>query len=142
MVEQISVFLENRSGRLAEVTKTLREQSIDIRALHIADTAEYGILRMIVDDPVKALATLSAAGFAVSSTAVIALAVEDRPGTLDDALETLSAAGIGVEYLYAFVGRASSEAVVVVRVENPEAAVSALTEASIRVLSAREVYGI
>ena len=101
LVKQISVFLENKSGRLAEVTRTLKEKQIDIRALYIADTTEYGILRMIVDKPEQALEVLSAAGFTVSSTHVIAIAVADQPGTLDDALEILSGGSISVE-----IGRA------------------------------------
>jgi len=142
LVRQISVFLENKSGRLAEVTRQLREHQIDIRALYIADTTEYGILRMIVDRPEDALRVLSENGFTVSSTNVIAVAIADQPGMLDQALETLSDGGISVEYLYAYVGRASSDAVVVVRVENPDLALSRLQEAGIRVLTSKEVYGI
>ncbi len=142
VVSQISVFLENKYGRLADVTRTLRAASVDIRALYIADTTEYGILRMIVDDPARAMDTLRSAGFTVSTTKVLAIAVEDRPGTLDDVLEILSANEISVEYLYAFVGRSSADAIVVIRVENPEVASGILSGAGIRVLSSREVYGI
>ncbi len=141
LVKQISVFLENKSGRLAEVTRTLKEHSIDIRALYIADTTEYGILRMIVDQPDKAQEILSGAGFTVSSTHVIAIAIADHPGTLDDALETLSSGSISVDYLYAFVGRASDDAIVIIRVENPQLALEKLEQAQIRVLDSREVYG-
>lgn len=142
LVKQISVFLENKSGRLAEVTRRLHEHQIDIRALYIADTTEYGILRMIVDQPEEALRVLSESGFTVSSTNVIAIAVADQPGTLDQALKTLSDVGISVEYLYAYVGRASTDAVVVMRVENPDMALAKLKDAGIRVLSTKEVYGI
>ena len=142
LVKQISVFLENKSGRLAEVTRRLHEHQIDIRALYIADTTEYGILRMIVDQPEEALRVLSESGFTVSSTNVIAIAVADQPGTLDQALKTLSDGGISVEYLYAYVGRASTDAVVVMRVENPDMALAKLKDAGIRVLSTKEVYGI
>lgn len=142
LVKQISVFLENKSGRLAEVTRTLREKSIDIRALYIADTTEYGILRMIVDKPEDAQAVLAESGFTVNSTNVIAIAVPDRPGTLDDALEILSDSNISVDYLYAYVGRASSDAIVIIRVENPQLALDKLEQTGIRVLSTREVYGI
>jgi hypothetical protein len=141
LVKQISVFLENKSGRLAEVTRTLRARGIDIRALYIADTTEYGILRMIVDKPDQALETLSTSGFTVSSTNVIAIAVPDKPGTLDNALEILSDNGISVDYLYAFVGRSSSDAIVVIRVEKPETALEKLEQTGIRVLSSKEVYG-
>jgi hypothetical protein len=141
LVKQISVFLENKSGRLAEVTRTLRDKGIDIRALYIADTTEYGILRMIVDKPDAALDALNECGFTVSSTNVIAIAVPDRPGTLDFALETLSNSDISVDYLYAFVGRASADAIVVIRVENPQQALEKLEQTGIRVLSSKEVYG-
>ena len=142
LVKQISVFLENKSGRLAEVTRTLSENKIDIRALYIADTTEYGILRMIVDKPDEALKILSSAGFTVSSTNVIAITIADVPGTLDNALEVLSANKISVEYLYAFVGRASSDAIVVIRVEDPAQAVEVLTKAGIRIVQTKEVYGL
>lgn len=142
LVKQISVFLENKSGRLAEVTKTLSANKIDIRALYIADTTEYGILRMIVDKPDSALELLKKSGFTVSTTNVIAIAVEDTPGTLDNALEILSANRISVEYLYAFVGRRSSDAIVVIRVEDPETAILALEADKIRVIGSKEVYGL
>ncbi len=142
LVKQISVFLENKSGRLAEVTRTLSENKIDIRALYIADTTEYGILRMIVDKPDNALKILSDAGFTVSSTNVIAITIADVPGTLDNALEVLSTNNISVEYLYAFVGRASSDAIVVIRVEDPAQAVEVLTTAGIHIVQTKEVYGL
>jgi hypothetical protein len=142
LVRQISVFLENKSGRLAEVTRTLRDHQIDIRALYIADTTEYGILRMIVDRPEDTVRILSESGFTVNSTNVIAIAIADVPGMLDQALETLSVSGISVDYLYAYVGRASTDAVVVMRVENPDLALTKLQSANVRVLSTKEVYGI
>lgn len=141
LVKQISVFLENQSGRLAEVTRSLKEASIDIRALYVADTTEYGILRMIVDQPECALQVLAAAGFTVSSTMVVAIAVADRPGTLDAALGALSSVGISVDYLYAFVGRKSDDAVVVIRVEQPEKALDVLKSEGVRVLDSSEAYG-
>ncbi|HOO61742.1 MAG TPA: acetolactate synthase [Bacillota bacterium] len=142
LVKQINVFLENQSGRLAEVTKSLSENQIDIRALYIADTTEYGILRMILDKPDDALLALTQAGFTVSSTPVIAIAIKDVPGTLDQAIGVLSEKGLSLEYLYGYVGRSSSDAVVVIRVSDPNLAVEKLTEANIRILSSEEVYGI
>ncbi len=142
LVRQINVFLENQSGRLAEVTRTLGENDIDIRALYIADTTEYGILRMILDKPEQAVDLLTSAGFTVSSTPVIAIAIADKPGTLDHALAILSDGAISLEYLYAYVGRTSDDAVVVIRVQDPELALLKLAEADIRVLSSEEVYGI
>ncbi len=142
LVKQINVFLENQSGRLAEVTKTLGDNHIDIRALYIADTTEYGILRMILDKPEPALTILTAAGFTVSSTPVIAIAILDKPGTLDHALSILSEGSLSLEYLYAYVGRTSEDAVVVIRVQDPELALIKLEEAGIRVLTSEEVYGV
>ena len=142
LVKLINVFLENQSGRLAEVTRTLGENDIDIRALYIADTTEYGILRMILDKPDKAVEVLTASGFTVSSTPVIAIAIEDKPGTLDHALSIFSEGSLSLEYLYAYVGRTSDDAVVVIRVQDPQMALIKLEESGIRVLSSEEVYGI
>lgn len=142
LVTQISVFLENKSGRLAEVTRTLSANQIDIRALYIADTTEYGILRMIVDQPVKAQDVLTTQGFTVSATHVIAIAVKNVPGMLDEALEILCEGSISVDYLYAYVGRLEGNAIVIIRVQNPQLALEKLEKAGIRVLSTQEVYGV
>jgi hypothetical protein len=139
-VKQISVFLENKSGRLAEVTKILGENNIDISALSIADTTDFGILRLIVNDPDKAEKVLKENGFTVSSTNVIAIGVEDKPGGLSKALEILDAQSIGIEYMYAFVGKKSDEALVLLRVENSSKAVEVLTKGGIQVLSSDKVY--
>ena len=141
LVTQISVFLENKSGRLAEVTRALGAEGIDIRALNIADTTEYGILRMIVDQPDKAVDVLTSRGFTVSSTHVIAIRVENHPGTLDAVLEILSEGSISVDYLYAYVGRSTNDAVVIIRVQNPQMALEKLKQSGIQVLASKEVYG-
>ncbi|MBQ0011309.1 MAG: ACT domain-containing protein [Clostridiales bacterium] len=142
LVKQINVFLENQMGRLAEVTKTLGKANIDIRALFIADTTDYGMLRMILDKPDEALAVLQEAGFSVNITPVIAVAISDQPGTLDHALATLAETGVSLEYIYAYVGRSSSDAVVVIRVQDPDTVLAKFNEAGIRVLNPEEVYGI
>lgn len=141
LVTQISVFLENKSGRLAEVTRALRAEQVDIRALYIADTTEYGILRMIVDQPEKAVDVLTAKGLTVSSTQVIAIRVANHPGHLDEVLEVLSDGAISVDYLYAYVGRTSDDAVVIIRVQNPQMALEKLSQTGIQVISSKEVYG-
>ena len=141
-VKQINVFLENESGRLFEVTRGLAKAGIDIRSLYIADTTEYGILRILVNQPDDAQIVLQNLGFTVSQTSVIAVAIPDTPGTLDGVLEVLSANNISLEYIYAFVGRASSDAVVVIRVDDPEKALKYLEEAGVKVLEDKEVYGI
>ena len=139
-VKQISVFLENKSGRLAEVTKVLGSNAINIRALSIADTTDFGILRLIVNKPSLANDILKAEGFMVSETEVIAVEIPDKPGGLAGVLARLGNAGINIEYLYAFIGRSSGNALVVFRVENCDGAISALQQNGIKVLSGEEVY--
>ena len=141
-VMQISVFLENKSGRLAEVTKTLGDNEINIRALSIADTTDFGILRLIVSKPEIANKVLKSEGFMVSETEVIAVEVPDRPGGLAEVLSELGDAGINIEYLYAFIGRSAHNALVVFRVEDCDAAVAALNKRNIRVLGDEEVYAL
>lgn len=140
LVKQISIFLENKSGRLAEVTSILGNEGIDISALSIADTTDFGILRLIVNKPEQAEKILKENGFTVSCTDVIAIAVVDEPGGLATALSILDEVSIGIEYMYAFVGKATNEALVILRVEEPERAVEALDKNNIRVLPAERVY--
>ncbi|MBO4926795.1 MAG: hypothetical protein J5379_00895 [Clostridiales bacterium] len=142
LVKQINVFLENSFGRLAEVTKTLGKANIDIRALYVADSSDYGVLRMILDKPEEAVQVLTDAGFTVSMSPVLAIAIPDQPGTLDQALTKFSETGESMEYIYGFVGRKSSEAVMVIRVQNFDPVVKKFEEAGIRILKPEEVYGI
>ena len=142
LVKQINVFLENSFGRLAEVTKTMGKANIDIRALYVADSSDYGVLRMILDKPEEAVSVLTEAGFTVSMSPVLAIAIPDKPGTLDQALTVFSETGESMEYIYGFVGRKSSEAVMVIRVKNFEPVIAKFEEAGIRILSPEEVYGI
>ena len=139
-VRQISIFLENKSGRLAQVTEVLGENNINIRALSIADTTDFGILRLIVNAPDKAYRVLKEAGFTVSFTDVIAVEVTDKPGGLAKVLKELDRAGINIEYLYAFVQKTASAALVVSRVEQLEEAVKVLLASGTRVMSGDEVY--
>lgn len=144
IVEQVSVFLENKSGRLAEVCTTLGEHNINIRALCIADTSDFGILRLIVDDPTRATSVLQNAGFSVGSTAVIALQIPDRPGGLGGVLQILETGGINVEYMYAFFVRKEGDAVVLFRVadETLNRTIDLLTAQQIPILAAEEVYAL
>lgn len=141
-VKQISVFLENKAGRLADVTKVLGSNKIDISALSIADTTHFGILRLIVNDPDSAEVILRDAGFTVSSSPVLAIAIEDTAGSLSIALDALDAKEIGVDYIYAFVGKTQTKALVIFRVEDIPAATKVLTEAGITVLKDEEVYNL
>jgi len=140
LVKQISIFLENKSGRLAHVTKVLGENDIDISALSIADTTDFGILRLIVNNPEKAEDVLKKEGFAVASTEVIAIAVEDKPGGLNKALEILEEYSIGIEYIYAFVGKRENEALVILRPDKPCEAIKVLSEKNVKVLEQEDVY--
>lgn len=141
-VRQLSVFLENKAGRLAEVTRVLGEAGINIRALSIADTTDFGILRMIVGDPDRAEQLLKGAGFAVTTTGVLAVEVPDRPGGLAFVLEVLEREGHNIEYLYAFVEKASPDALVLIRVEDTARGASALAAAGISVLPGAKVYAL
>jgi hypothetical protein len=133
-VKQISVFIENRSGRLREVASTLGKNKINIRALSLADTSDYGILRLIVDKPQQALSALKKANFTLSETDVIAVEVSDKPGGLAEVLDVLGEAGINVEYMYAFVEKSSNNAVMIFRIEDIDGAINVLTEKNITIL--------
>jgi len=141
-IKQISIFLENKSGRLARVTRVLGEKKINIRALSIADTTDFGILRLIVNDPDTAFKSLKEAGFSVNVTDVIAVEITDSPGGLADPLEYLRDAGINIEYLYAFLTRASQAALVVFRVEQIDEAVKVLQAKGITILDGSKVYDL
>jgi len=139
-IDQISVFVENKAGRLAEITKIIGDANLDMRAMCIADTADFGILRIIVNDPARALETLRAADCVVSVTPVLAVKIEDRPGSLADVLGALAGSGISVEYLYAFMSRRKEDAYVVLRVEDYRKAAAALAENGIVTATQAELY--
>jgi hypothetical protein len=141
-VRQISIFLENRSGRLASVLKEVGRAGVNIRALSLADTSDFGILRLIVDDVDKCVKTLRDSGHTVSLTEVLAVEVPDRPGGLAGILDVLSDANLNVEYMYAFVCRATEKAVVVFRFENVNAAIAALQKSKVSILAAETVYAL
>ena len=129
---QISVFLENRPGALLEMTETLYTNSIDMRAFSLAETSDFGIARIIVDDVEKTAAILREAGYILSITPVIAVEVPNEPGGLRRTLRTLSEVNVNVEYMYAFVGSDPAVAMMVFRVADIEKAVTALESAGIR----------
>ena len=139
MTEQLSVFLENRAGRLAEVTHALAEAGVNIRALSLADTSDFGILRMIVCDHEKAQAVLKAKGFTLGRTSVVAVEVPDTPGGLDSVLQLVSTHGINVEYMYAFVHRAAESAVMIFRFDNVEQALTVLQANNFTILPAAQL---
>jgi hypothetical protein len=139
---QISVFLENKSGRLAEVLRAVAQAGVNIRALSLAETIDYGVLRLIVDKPGDARRSLSDAGFTVSETEVIAVEMPDRPGGLAGIVDLVTKRGLNIEYLYAFVGQRGENAIVVFRVDDVSAAVAALQQGGARILSASELAAI
>jgi hypothetical protein len=141
-VEQISIFIENKSGRLAEVTHVLGSANINIRALSLADTSDFGILRLIVDKTDEAKAALKAGGFTVSKTEVVAVEVPDRPLGLYGILEVLDRGMVNVEYMYAFVERCGGNAVIIFRFDNPEEAIKVLTANGVGVLEGERVYSM
>jgi len=142
MIKQLSVFLENEPGRLVKVTRILGDGGVDIRALTVAETADFGILRLIVDDAEKAYALLRESNVAVSLDDVLGVEVADRPGGLADIAGMLERAGVNIEYVYAFVTKSHEHAFVVLRVDDPLKAVRVLEEGSVRVLGSGEVMDI
>jgi hypothetical protein len=138
--EQISIFLENKSGRLAEVMRVLGAAQVNIRALSIADTSDFGILRIIVNDKDKALAALKENNFTVSKTEVIAVEVPDTPGGLSKILDLLDSQKVNVEYMYAFIERHSENALIIFRFDENDKAIEVLQKAGVTILSSQEIY--
>lgn len=140
--EQISIFIENKSGRLAEITRILGEADINIRALSLADTSDFGILRLIVNDGAKAATVLKENGFTVSKTEVVAVEVPDRPGGLAAILQTLDREAINVEYMYAFVERCGGNAVIIFRFDETDKAIATLQARNFNILEGSRLYNM
>ncbi|MBO5937166.1 MAG: ACT domain-containing protein [Clostridia bacterium] len=134
IIKQISIFVENKKGRLAEITETIAKSGANIRALSIADTTDFGILRIIVDKADDAAATLKEAGITVSVTNVIAIGIDDTPGAFSVPMRILSDAGIDVEYMYAFITRKSEKAYVILRVADNDTAAKVLMDKGVELL--------
>ena len=141
-VEQISIFIENKFGRLAEVTRILGDAGVNIRTLSLADTSDFGILRLIVNDTEKAKTVLKDKGFTVSKTEVVAVEIPDRPGGLADILQALDSDGINVEYMYAFVERCGENAVMIFRFDETQKAIKTLAEKKFNVLPGERLYSM
>ncbi len=140
LIKQISVFLENKMGSLSEVTACLKENGINILALSIADTTDFGILRFIVDCPDKAVSALAACGNAVKLTDVIAITVKHSPGSLYEALSALQSNDIGVEYIYAYAGENSNGATVIIKPSDLERAITILSDVDeVTLIKAKEL---
>jgi hypothetical protein len=138
---QISVFLENHPGRLSTLCRILADAGINLSTLTLAETGEFGLLRLITPDPEKAQRVLAGAGYAVTTTEVVALQVPDRPGGLASVLHALEASGISVEYMYAFAMRAGGDAVMVFRFDDMDHAIAVLQAAGVNVFSPVDLFG-
>jgi hypothetical protein len=141
-ITQISVFLENRKGRLYEVCSLLGKNKINIRALTIAETPEFGILRIVVDKPQEAIKILKNNGFTANLTDIVAVEVEDKPSGLAGILKILSAGDINVEYMYGFLEKSSDKALLVFRFEDPDKAIKILHKNKIRVVNKDDIVNL
>lgn len=140
ITEQISIFIENKEGRLAEVTAILRDAEVNIRALSLADTTDFGILRLIVSDNSKAEDALRKEGFTVGKTTILAVEVLDKPGGLNKILDPLSENGVNVEYMYSFANPKCDHAVMIFRFDDNDKAQGVLEENGIRIIKGDDVY--
>lgn len=138
-IKQLTVFVENKQGALVSITDTLAKNNVNIRALSIADTNDFGILRLIVNEEEIAEKTLSEQGYLIKITEVVGVKIGDAPGKLTAALAVLDNAGINMEYLYAFMSRTEKHAYVVLRVEDNEIAESALENAGFHIITDADV---
>ena len=138
-IKQISVFMENRPGRLAEITKVLSDNHIDMRAINIADTTDFGILRMIVNNPIKAEKVLRENNMTASVTDVIAVSITDTVGAFSKVIEILKNEDISIEYIYSFIGEKSEKAVIVIKTNNIACSIELLQKNGVKVLSTEEL---
>jgi len=141
-VKQLSVFVENKPGKLVKALETLGDADIDLRALSLADTSDFGILRLIVDEPDKALKALGDEGFLVKSNNVLAVVIGDKPGGLATVVRILSEADVNIEYTYAFVAHSRDKAYVIIRADDNEAAIKAMTTNGVALLTEKEMYNM
>ena len=141
-VQQISIFLENRVGRLQQVAQTLAANDINIRALSLADTSDFGILRLIVSDFETAKAKLKESGFTVGRTSVVAVEITDKPGGLHAILSMLQEEGINVEYMYAFVTQSGDRAVLIFRFDRTDQGIELLLKNGINVIAGDKLYDL
>ncbi|WP_456474728.1 ACT domain-containing protein [Candidatus Pyrohabitans sp.] len=142
VVEQVSVFVENKPGRLSKVTEVLGEAGINIRALSIAELGEFGVIRLVVDKPHEARAVLTNSGFTVGINRVLAIEMGDEPGSLAKIASALGNAGVNIDYAYAFIAGAKEKAVLIARVDDIRKAEDVLSREGIRLLAAEELQGI
>ncbi|MCP3875623.1 MAG: ACT domain-containing protein [Desulfobacteraceae bacterium] len=140
--EQISIFIENKEGRLAEVTAILRDANVNIRALSLADTTDFGVLRLIVDDNEKAEKVLKKEGFTVGKTQVLAVEVKDKPGGLNSVLDPLYENEVNVEYMYAFANPQCKNAIMIFRFDDHDKALKIFAEKNIKAFSKEDICNL
>ena len=138
-IKQLTVFVENKQGAMVSITETLAENNVNLRALSIAETEDFGILRLIVNDEETAMKTLSEKGYLIKVTDVVGVKIGDAPGKLSAALDVLDKAEINVEYLYAFMARTEKHAYVVLRVEDNTVAEKALENAGFHLITEADI---
>ena len=141
-VKQISVFLENKVGHVRTVTEELKKANLNMRAISLADSEDFGILRIVVEDPDKAYNILRAANHAVKETDVIAVEVPDHPGGLCDVLTMMEQCNVNIEYMYTVLEKNTDKAVIILRVENTDQVIEDLKKQNVKLLSSKEVYGV
>ena len=142
VIKQISVFLENKAGRLAKVAEELKNNKINIRALTVADTSDFGILRMIVNKPDRAYEVLKKAGFTVRESGVLAIELDDKEGVFYDLMKLCDASGLNVEYTYSFVEQHSNKAILFLRFEDNEKAITLFGREGYKLLTEDEIRKI
>ena len=138
-IRQFSIFIENKKGRLAKIAKIISSAGIDIRAISVADTSGFGILRIIVDDPDRAKNVLQKSNIIVSVTNVIAVEIKDKPGEFYRVMSILSDNDIGVEYMYAFISREKNKAFIILKIENEDKAVEVLKDNDVCLLNKNQI---
>lgn len=142
MIKQLSIFLENKKGRLAKVAATLAKNRINIRALSLADSADFGVLRLIVNDPDRGAACLKKSGMVVQVTDVIAVEISDKPGGLSGVLKLFDREAVNVEYMYAFVEKIKDKAIVIFKIEHPARAIRFLKKEGMSPVRAKILKGL
>jgi hypothetical protein len=142
VAKQISIFLENKKGRLAEVAQTLRDSEVNIRALTVADTAEFGIVRMIVSNPDKAYRVLKDKGFTAKENAIIAVEIDDREGIFYDLTSLCDQEDLNIEYTYSFVEQSSDKAILFLRFDDAQRAAKVLAEKGYKLLADEQIRKI
>jgi len=142
IIKQLSIFLENKTGRVCEIASILGGNNINIRALSLADTSDFGIMRLIVDKPSEALAILKENGFSVGMTSVAAIEIPDVPGGLASVMRVIDGSGFNIEYMYAFVEKSHDNAILIIRFEDVENVVGKLLEKGVKVLKEKEVLSL